>query len=48
MKQNSKERCKVRFQKIEDSENVFYITADTATAFYQIGITAALLLEKYS
>jgi len=41
-------RVRVVFQGIDNQENLFYITAKTPEAFYQIGITAALILESHS
>jgi len=45
MLRNAGVRVKVVFQGIDQDENLFYITAKTPEAFYQIGITAAIIIE---
>lgn len=48
MNANSEYKCKVYFEEFDGKENTFVIWADEREAFYQIGMTAALIIQKYS
>lgn len=48
LRKNSKYSCEITFEKFEDDENVFSVKADSAQAFYLIGIMAGVLIQKYT
>lgn len=48
MKTNSTHRCAVVYKALEENEHVYNVySSDGPMAFYEVGVTAALLLNHY-
>lgn len=46
LKRNSKYFCLVSFEGVEDGENVYIITSDSAEAFYLIRVQACAMIQR--